>query len=108
MATKAKNQPVTLYHVGSMDIEVLHIHDIQVAQALFMANKSLNLPIVLDLHENRPEIMKYYAHVQSFWGKLLIFPNRWKSFEYRIIKKADAVILITEAAKQYYLDKIKL
>ena len=91
---------------ATAQIEVLHIHDIQVAQAVFMANKSLNLPIVLDLHENRPEIMKYYAHVQSFWGKLLIFPNRWKSFEYRYIKKADAVIVITEAAKQYYLDKI--
>ncbi|MGB1205760.1 MAG: glycosyltransferase family 4 protein [Chitinophagales bacterium] len=87
-------------------IEAFHIHDIQVAQAVFMANKNLNLPIVLDLHENRPEIMKYYAHVQSFLGKLLIFPNRWKKFEYRYIKEANNVIVITEAAKQYYLDEI--
>ena len=92
--------------VQNNDIEVLHIHDMQVARAVFMANKTLNIPLVLDLHENRPEIMKFYAHVQSALGKMLIFPSIWKKFEYKYIQQADKVIVITKEAKEYYLEEM--
>ncbi|MGB0487312.1 MAG: glycosyltransferase, partial [Flavobacteriaceae bacterium] len=52
-------------------IETIHIHDIQIASAVFSANK-YNLPVSLDLHENRPEIMKFYKHVNSLIGKIFI------------------------------------
>lgn len=87
------------------DIDVLHVHDIQIARSVFWANHQ-KLPVVLDLHENRPEIMKFYSHVNSRMGKLLIYPKSWKKFEYKYIKKADKVIVVTEAAKQYYLEEI--
>ena len=87
-------------------IEALHVHDIQIARAVFNANKKLNLHITLDLHENRPEIMKYYSHVKSKLGKFLIFPEVWKKFEYKYIRKADKVIVVTEEAKAYYLNEI--
>jgi len=57
------------------DIEVIHVHDMQIARPIFKINEELQLPIVLDLHENRPEIMKEYSHVKSFWGKLLIYSS---------------------------------
>jgi glycosyltransferase involved in cell wall biosynthesis len=86
-------------------VDVIHIHDIQIARSVFWANRK-KLPVVLDLHENRPEIMKFYSHVNSKMGKLLIYPKLWKKFEYRYIKKADKVIVVTESAKQYYLKEI--
>ena len=58
------------------DIDIIHIHDIQVARSVFWIYKIFKLPIVLDLHENRPEIMKFYYHVNSGLGKLLISPNK--------------------------------
>ncbi len=87
-------------------IDTLHIHDMQIARSVFNVNKKYNLPTVLDLHENRPEIMKYYTHVNSFLGKLLISPSIWKKFEYKYIKKAHRVIVVTEAAKEYYMKEI--
>ena len=80
-------------------IEVVHIHDIQIAEAVFKANKKLKIKTVLDLHENRPEIMKFYPHLQKFPGKFIISSNKWKQKEELFIKRADAVIVVTKEAK---------
>lgn len=86
------------------DLNTIHIHDMQVARSVFWAlGKRNSIPVVLDLHENRPEIMKFYGHVKSFPGKCLISPKRWKKMEYRYIKKADRVVVVTEEARDYYV-----
>lgn len=85
--------------ITSNSIEVLHIHDMAVADAVFNANKKYQLPVVLDLHENRPEIMRHYGHVKSWKGKLLINPDRWAEKQNALITKADKVIVVTEEAK---------
>lgn len=89
-------------------IEVLHIHDIQISRAAFWANRDFKIPIIQDLHENRPEIMKYYAHVNTSLGKLLIKPAIWKKYEYKYIKKADKVIVVTESAANYYENELAI
>ncbi|PQJ81204.1 glycosyltransferase family 4 protein [Polaribacter glomeratus] len=76
-------------------IEALHIHDIRIAQAVFNANKKLNLPVVLDLHDNMPEVMKLYPHLQKFPGKYIISPKKWKQKEEGFIKKATKVISVS-------------
>lgn len=87
-------------------IQAIHIHDMQVARSIFSLRKTLKLPTVLDLHENRPEIMRYYAHVKAFPGKLLIYPSIWKRFEFKYIKQADHVIVVTKEAGDYYQEKM--
>ena len=69
-------------------IEALHIHDIRIAEAVFNANKKYNLPVVLDLHDNMPEVMKLYPHLQKFPGKYIISPKKWKQKEERIYIKS--------------------
>jgi glycosyltransferase involved in cell wall biosynthesis len=76
-------------------IDALHIHDIRIAQAVFNANKKLNLPVVLDLHDNMPEVMKLYPHLQNFPGKYIISPKKWKRKEVEFIKKATKVISVS-------------
>jgi glycosyltransferase involved in cell wall biosynthesis len=80
-------------------IDVVHIHDIQIAEAVFKATKKMDLKIVLDLHENRPEIMKFYPHLQKFPGKYLISSTKWKQKEEEFIKEADAIVVVTEESK---------
>ncbi|MDO6675959.1 glycosyltransferase family 4 protein [Tenacibaculum sp. 1_MG-2023] len=77
-------------------IEAIHIHDIRIAEAAFLANKKFQLPIVLDLHDNMPEVMKFYPHLQKFPGKYLISPKRWKKKEEEFIKRADKVITVSQ------------
>jgi glycosyltransferase involved in cell wall biosynthesis len=79
----------------STNIDVLHIHDLKIAEAVFWANKSFQLPVVLDLHDNLPEVMKLYPHLQKFPGKYIISPKKWKQKESVFIKKADKVITVS-------------
>ncbi len=76
-------------------IESLHIHDIRIAGAVFQVNKDFNLKTVLDLHDNFPEVMKEYPHLQKFPGKQLISPLKWKRKEEEFIAKADSVITVS-------------
>ena len=77
-------------------IEAIHIHDIRIAEAVYRANKNLKLPTVLDLHDNMPEIIKFYPHLQKFPGKQLISPKKWRLREEEFIDKADKVITVSE------------
>ena len=76
-------------------IDVLHIHDMRIAQAVFIANKKYKLPVVLDLHDNVPEVMKLYPHLQKFPGKYIISPKKWKIKEREFIERANNVISVS-------------
>lgn len=89
-------------------IEVIHIHDMQIAGAAFKANRTYQLPVVLDLHENRPEIMKFYPHLQKFPGIVFISPQRWKRKEQEFVKKSDRTIVVTQEAKENLLKRIEI
>ncbi len=79
--------------------DMLHIHDMVIAESVFQANQKYQLPVVLDLHENRPEIMKLYKHVNQWPGNWLINLKKWKEKQREFMEKADHVILVTEEAR---------
>ncbi|GAB7257306.1 glycosyltransferase family 4 protein [Polaribacter sp. OB-PA-B3] len=81
--------------IADNQIEVIHIHDIRIAEAVFKSNKNKKLPVVLDLHDNMPEVMKLYPHLQKFPGKYIISPKKWKVKEEEFIAKADKVISVS-------------
>jgi len=76
-------------------INFLHIHDIRIAEAVFEANKKHQLKTVLDLHDNIPENMKFYPHLNKFPGKYIISPNKWRKKENEFILKADKIITVS-------------
>jgi len=81
--------------IRETNIEALHIHDMRIAGAVYKVNVDFNLPVVLDLHDNIPEVMKLYPHLQKFPGKHLISPKKWKQKEEEFIKKANKVIAVS-------------
>jgi glycosyltransferase involved in cell wall biosynthesis len=86
----------------------MHIHDIQIAKAAVHICKKYNLKYTLDLHENRHEIMKFYKHVNSFLGKLLISIKRWRKAEEKFVSKADKIIVVTDQAKNELIERCKI
>lgn len=79
--------------------EALHVHDMLLAKAVMDVNdRFYYLPLTLDLHENRPEIMQYYPHLQRFPAKYLVKPELWKRAQNNLIKRADHVVLVTPEA----------
>ena len=89
-------------------IDVVHIHDMVIADAVLKANKNLKLPLVLDLHENRPEIMKLYPHLGKFPGKQLISAKKWKKKEEEFIRRVYKTIVVTQEAKSEIENRIEL
>ena len=93
------------HFLNQNSIQVIHVHDMVVADAVFKANKKLKLPVVLDLHENRPEIMKSYPHLDKFPGNILISPEAWKKKETEFVKKANKIIVVTKESKEELVDR---
>ncbi|SMD32389.1 Glycosyltransferase involved in cell wall bisynthesis [Reichenbachiella faecimaris] len=88
--------------------QTLHLHNMNLAQPVFDINQSAKLPIVLDLHENVPEIMKLYPHLQKGLGKFLINPVVWKKKEQEFIKRSAAIIVVTNEAKEEVLSRVEI
>lgn len=90
------------------NIEVIHVHDMRIADAVFKANKNLKLPVVLDLHDNMPEIMKHYPHIQKFPGNMLISLKKWKKKEEEFIRCSDKVITVSNEFKKEVIGRTKI
>lgn len=90
------------------EIDILHINDIRVAEAVHIANKKYKYPIVQDLHENRPEIMKLYKFVNTFPGNILINLKKWKRKEELYVKLASKVIVVTDEAKKELISRTNI
>ncbi len=80
--------------------DVLHVHDMVLGEAGMRVAKKNGLPVILDLHENRPVIMREYSHMKKFPGKLLISASRWEKAQKRLVRKAGKVIVVTEEARE--------
>lgn len=94
-------QPKLKVFFSQESVDAVHVHDMRIAKTVLRVLPNINIPKILDLHENRPEIMKYYEHVRKFPGKILISPQTWKKWEKRLVKKYDKVIVVTDEAKKY-------
>jgi len=90
--------------IAQLDFDAIHVHDMVAPKVVF--DLDIKIPIVLDLHENRPAIMEYYTHVNSGLGKLLIDLEKWEKIEFQLIQKADKIVVVTQEAKNYYLEKV--
>lgn len=90
------------------NIETIHVHDIRIAGAVFKANEKMNLPVVLDLHDNFPEVMKLYPHLQKFPGKQLISPKKWQEKEEEFIHKATKVITVSPEFEKEVINRTKI
>lgn len=96
------------HFVAQHEIEAIHIHDIRIAEAVFWVNRKMNLPTVLDLHDNLPEVMKLYPHLQKFPGKYIISPDKWRAKEEQFIEMATKVITVSQEFVQEVLDRTKI
>jgi glycosyltransferase involved in cell wall biosynthesis len=80
--------------------QVIHVHDMVIAGAALPLAKKLGITTVLDLHENRPEIMKEYLHLQKFPGRYLIDLHVWSRRQIALAQLADRAIVVTDQARK--------
>jgi len=88
----------TLCNVEKYD--VIHIHDLQLSKVGIEFKKAFGLKLVIDLHENWPELLNISPHTKTLPGRLLCSISQWKSFEKNFLKEADKVIVVVDEAKE--------
>ncbi|MFC7229666.1 glycosyltransferase family 4 protein [Salinirubellus salinus] len=95
-------------------IDVLHVHDLPLGRSALEASERLDLPVVLDLHENWPEAVRQYRGTDT-WRRYVETPSylagriampiaRWKRIERDCVQRADRVITVAEEAKRHYVE----
>lgn len=82
--------------------DIIHVHDLTLINLGVELANELNIPVIGDLRENKPEILKLYNYYNTTLGKLLISLKKWHKYQIKMANKVDALILVTEEAKNYY------
>lgn len=80
--------------------DLIHIHDLPLAKIGNSWSKKLNIPVVLDLHENWPALLKEAVHANTFLGKLLSWNWKWEAYEKEMVAQSSAIITVCEEMKQ--------
>ncbi|MFW6222615.1 MAG: glycosyltransferase family 4 protein, partial [Bacteroidota bacterium] len=90
--------------VQDESLDALHIHDLPKTAGAVATGKKLNLPVVVDLHENFPGSM--HTYVEGLTGirrrifRLLINARKWSEYEQKHVSQADHVIAVVSEAKE--------
>jgi glycosyltransferase involved in cell wall biosynthesis len=79
--------------------DVIHIHDLPLGRIGIEIKRRYKIPVILDLHENWPGLLKQAVHTQTFIGRILFSYNQWSKYEKEIAEEADAVITVVEEAR---------
>ena len=74
--------------------DVIHIHDLPLAEVGYWAKKKFGIKFVLDSHENYPYMMDMAPYTKGIAGKLMYSFAAWKHYEREMIGKADIVITV--------------
>ena len=90
---------------GKYQVDVLHIHDLYMMGAAVKAQEKLNLPIIVDYHENYVAAIQTYNWATSIIGRLLVRPNRWQWLEPKYLKHSSKIIVTCEEFKEVLLQK---
>lgn len=81
-----------------MNANALHVHDLPLAYSAIRVGKTLGIPVVLDLHENYPEIMKIWNESRSSrWT--IRSPKIARYLEDICLQRADRIIVIDDEHK---------
>ncbi len=88
--------------VRDFKIEVLHAHDLYMAESCAAIAKKHKLPLVLDLHENYPAAVRNYQWTKKIPGNVIARAGRWKKIEGRLLKLADRIIVLSD----HYRDQL--
>lgn len=91
--------------LNKIQFDVIHLHDLPLASVVYNLGKKNKIRVVYDFHENRPEIMKLYAHTNTITGKILIPQKKWENYQNRYSSLSDRLVLVTPEAKDYYQNK---
>jgi glycosyltransferase involved in cell wall biosynthesis len=79
--------------------DAIHIHDLPLSRIGVEAKRKFKIPLIIDLHENWPALLRYAPHTHTFLGRMLSSDDQWTEYEKKMVHEADLVITIVEEAR---------
>ena len=85
----------------------IHVHDLPAAISSMVAAKLMGLPLIVDMHEDWPELLLFYSKGRSTLSKVLTYPVylALKIEERVLLKLADGIITISEEFRDLLLKR---
>jgi glycosyltransferase involved in cell wall biosynthesis len=96
--------------IKKYNIEHLHVHDLPLTKTALQLKKRIPGLIILDLHENYPELLEGWFQAKKKWfialkNKLLFTPKRWTKYEASVVPKVDKVIVVIDEMRDKFIQK---
>lgn len=79
--------------------DIVHIHDLPMAQTGLELKQKFGIRFTLDLHENWPALLEQADHVKGILGKFLSDTLEWKKFEMKMCHQADNILVVVDEAR---------
>ncbi|MCF6171798.1 MAG: glycosyltransferase family 4 protein [Bacteroidales bacterium] len=86
-------------------IDILHVHDLYMAKAGYLAKKKNAIPMILDLHEYYPYAVLSYQWMNKFPSKYIIRPWAWKRKEGKFLRYPYRIVVLSNHFKSQLLEK---
>lgn len=83
--------------------DVIHLHDIKLAKVCIALKNKYRLKLVIDCHENMPEMLKIAKHTNSGLGRLFFSYKKWTKYEKKVLAQADSAIVVVDEMKERIL-----
>jgi len=78
--------------------DIVHIHDLPMAQTGLELKQKYGIRFILDLHENWPALLEQADHVKGILGRFLSDTHEWKKFEMKMCHQADNILVVVDEA----------
>lgn len=92
----------------SINADALHVHDLPLLGPALVAATNLQIPLVVDLHENYPAMlddaqkspMHRITSLGSLVSRLSVSVSRWQDYERSTVPQAQRVIVVVDEARE--------
>jgi len=82
------------------NFDIIHIHDLPLIRIGTEIKLRYKIPMIVDLHENWPGLLRMSTHTKTLAGRLLCSIRQWEAYEREYIRHADRIIVVVEEAKE--------
>ena len=93
-----------------INFDFIHVHDLPLSKTIRIVAKKINIPYVIDLHENYAEALKVWFKWRTnkiIRLKNIVFFNyrKWNKYEKNETNKAQHIIAVVDEMKQRLIEK---
>lgn len=89
--------------IKEKQIDVIHIHDLPLADIGTRLREKYNLKVVCDQHEFYSNWIVKTAHYNTFAGKIIRYLSNWVKYEKKYLTIADLVITVEKPLLELYV-----